>query len=166
MRAARSWAAARYDRALGGGHCVSVRVRVRIVISCQISVSVARMHAESCKFSLISKAVQSMAPLLLRTFALALCVPPCGALLHALRPRTPSRAAAIVASEDAPADTPPSGTASSDEELRTYWSTHSAKCATGPHMVHSHTVHLPLGALRSPCTMCGTGGPPRCACST
>ena len=27
----------------------------------------------------------------------------------------------------------------------------------GPHMVHSHTVHLPLGALLSPCTMCGTG---------
>ena len=24
-------------------------------------------------------------------------------------------------------------------------------------MVHSHTVHLPLGALLSPCTMCGTG---------
>ena len=24
-------------------------------------------------------------------------------------------------------------------------------------MVHSHTVHLPLGALLSPCTMCSTG---------
>ena len=24
-------------------------------------------------------------------------------------------------------------------------------------MVHSHTVHLALGALLSPCTMCGTG---------
>ena len=24
-------------------------------------------------------------------------------------------------------------------------------------MVHSHTVHLPLGALLSPCTVCGTG---------
>ena len=24
-------------------------------------------------------------------------------------------------------------------------------------MVHCHTVHLPLGALLSPCTMCGTG---------
>ena len=30
---------------------------------------------------------------------------------------------------------------------------------SGPHMVHSHTVHLPLGALLSPCTMCGTGSP-------
>ena len=28
---------------------------------------------------------------------------------------------------------------------------------SGPHMVHSHTVHLPLGALLSRCTMCGTG---------
>ena len=27
--------------------------------------------------------------------------------------------------------------------------------SSGPHMVHSHTVHLPLGALLSPCTMCG-----------
>ena len=26
-----------------------------------------------------------------------------------------------------------------------------------PRMVHSHTVHLPLGALLSACTMCGTG---------
>ena len=26
-----------------------------------------------------------------------------------------------------------------------------------PHMVHCHTVHLALGALPSPCTMCGTG---------
>ena len=25
-------------------------------------------------------------------------------------------------------------------------------------MAHSHTVHLPLGALLIPCTMCGTGG--------
>ena len=25
-------------------------------------------------------------------------------------------------------------------------------------MVHAHTVHLPLGALLTPCTMCGTGG--------
>ena len=24
-------------------------------------------------------------------------------------------------------------------------------------MVHSHAVHLPLGALLSPCTVCGTG---------
>ena len=24
-------------------------------------------------------------------------------------------------------------------------------------MVHCHTVHLPLGALLTPCTMCGTG---------
>ena len=24
-------------------------------------------------------------------------------------------------------------------------------------MLHSHTVHLPLGALLSPCTMCGAG---------
>ena len=24
-------------------------------------------------------------------------------------------------------------------------------------MLHAHTVHLPLGALLSPCTMCGTG---------
>ena len=24
-------------------------------------------------------------------------------------------------------------------------------------MVHSHTVHLPLGALLIPCTMCATG---------
>ena len=30
-------------------------------------------------------------------------------------------------------------------------------CETGPHMVHSHTVHLPLGALLIPCNMCGTG---------
>ena len=31
----------------------------------------------------------------------------------------------------------------------------------GPHMLHSHTVHLPLGALLTmlltPCTMCGAG---------
>ena len=27
-------------------------------------------------------------------------------------------------------------------------------------MVHSHTVHLPLGALLSPCTVCGTGTSP------
>ena len=26
-------------------------------------------------------------------------------------------------------------------------------------MVHSHTVHLPLGALLTPCSMCGTGDP-------
>ena len=26
-----------------------------------------------------------------------------------------------------------------------------------PHMVHSHTLHLPLGALLIWCTMCGTG---------
>ena len=26
------------------------------------------------------------------------------------------------------------------------------------HMTHSHAVHLPLGALLSPCTACGTGG--------
>ena len=32
--------------------------------------------------------------------------------------------------------------------------------APGPHRVHSHTVHLPLGALLMTCTMCGTGGPP------
>ena len=33
---------------------------------------------------------------------------------------------------------------------------------TGPHMVHSHTVHLdlPLGALRIWCTVCGTGARP------
>ena len=30
------------------------------------------------------------------------------------------------------------------------------ECQTS-HMVHSHTVHLPLGALLSTCTMCGTG---------
>ena len=31
-------------------------------------------------------------------------------------------------------------------------------------MVHSHTVHLPLGALLTTCTMCGTGiYPPLCA---
>ena len=24
-------------------------------------------------------------------------------------------------------------------------------------MAHPHTVHLPLGALMSPCTVCGTG---------
>ena len=28
-------------------------------------------------------------------------------------------------------------------------------------MVHCHTVHLPLGALLIPCTMCGTGDPLR-----
>ena len=28
---------------------------------------------------------------------------------------------------------------------------------SGPHTVHSHAVHLPLGALLSPCTMCATG---------
>ena len=28
---------------------------------------------------------------------------------------------------------------------------------TGPHMVPRHTVHLPRGALLSPCTVCGTG---------
>ena len=28
-------------------------------------------------------------------------------------------------------------------------------------MVHYHTVHLPLGALLSPCTMCGTGSEER-----
>ena len=27
----------------------------------------------------------------------------------------------------------------------------------GPHMVHCHTAHLPLGALLTWCTMCGTG---------
>ena len=32
-----------------------------------------------------------------------------------------------------------------------------APYVTGPHMVHSHTVHLPFGALLIPCTMCGTG---------
>ena len=32
-----------------------------------------------------------------------------------------------------------------------------AECGPGPHMVPSHTVHLPLGALLTPCTMCGTG---------
>ena len=26
-------------------------------------------------------------------------------------------------------------------------------------MVHPHTVHLPLSALLSPCTVCGTGAP-------
>ena len=30
--------------------------------------------------------------------------------------------------------------------------------AQTPHMAHSHTVHLPLGALLSPCAVCGTGG--------
>ena len=46
----------------------------------------------------------------------------------------------------------------------------------GPHMARTHTVHLPLGALLSPCTVCGTGlartscaspplSPPPCACS-
>ena len=30
----------------------------------------------------------------------------------------------------------------------------------GPHTVHSHTVHLALRALLSPCTVCGTGTPP------
>ena len=30
------------------------------------------------------------------------------------------------------------------------------KCCLGPHMAHSsHTVHLPLGALLTPCSMCG-----------
>ena len=32
--------------------------------------------------------------------------------------------------------------------------------APGPHMVHCHTVHLPLGALLIWCTMCGTGRTP------
>ena len=32
-----------------------------------------------------------------------------------------------------------------------------AMCDAGPHMVHSHTGHLPLGALLIPRTMCGTG---------
>ena len=32
-----------------------------------------------------------------------------------------------------------------------------AEYAPGSHMVHSHTVHLPLGALMIPCTGCGTG---------
>ena len=33
---------------------------------------------------------------------------------------------------------------------------------SGPHMVHyPHAVHLPLGALLSPCTMCGTGSEAR-----
>ena len=32
------------------------------------------------------------------------------------------------------------------------------QCVTGPHVVHCHTVHLPLGALLIPCTMCGAGG--------
>ena len=36
-----------------------------------------------------------------------------------------------------------------------------SECCAGPHMVHSHTVHLPLGALLSPCTMCGTGAASR-----
>ena len=26
-----------------------------------------------------------------------------------------------------------------------------------PHMMHCHTVHFPLGALLSPCTVCGPG---------
>ena len=26
----------------------------------------------------------------------------------------------------------------------------------GPHTVHCHTMHLPLGALLFPCTVCGT----------
>ena len=29
--------------------------------------------------------------------------------------------------------------------------------AQTPHLAHSHTVHLPLGALLSPCAVCGTG---------
>ena len=28
-------------------------------------------------------------------------------------------------------------------------------------MVHCHTVHLPLGALLSPCAMCGAGADPK-----
>ena len=30
----------------------------------------------------------------------------------------------------------------------------------GPHMAHCHTVHLPLGALLTPCSMRGTGTSP------
>ena len=35
----------------------------------------------------------------------------------------------------------------------------------GPHVVHPHAVHLPLGALLSPCTMWGTGTTARSACT-
>ena len=41
------------------------------------------------------------------------------------------------------------------------WMTQAGGYCTGacqtPHTVHSHTVHLPLGAPLSPCAMCGAG---------
>ena len=36
----------------------------------------------------------------------------------------------------------------------------STQYETGPRMVHSHAVLLPLGALLTPCAMCGTGTSP------
>ena len=41
------------------------------------------------------------------------------------------------------------------EAVRKYCENHVPRA--GPHMVHSHTAHLPLGALLTWCAMCGTG---------
>ena len=44
-------------------------------------------------------------------------------------------------------------------EHRDLWSfdVRTGRWDTGPHMLHAHTVHLPLGALLIPCTVCGAG---------
>ena len=39
----------------------------------------------------------------------------------------------------------------------------SPRSSSGSHTVHTLAVHLPLGALLSPCTVCGTGPPRRTA---
>ena len=45
-------------------------------------------------------------------------------------------------------------------QLTTPFSGKPVLTSSGPHMAHSHTVHLPLGALLMTCTMCGAGGSP------
>ena len=45
-----------------------------------------------------------------------------------------------------------------DVELRARG--HALECAAHRTWWHCHTVHLPLGALLTPCTMCGTGAAP------
>ena len=42
----------------------------------------------------------------------------------------------------------------------TFGNTTGVPVVLRPHMVHCHTVHLPLGALLIACTMCGTGRAP------
>ena len=56
---------------------------------------------------------------------------------------------------------PRSSTPSAGPSSTRRWSCRSrcwTTCAPQtPHMVHSHTVHLPRGALLTPCAVCGTG---------